>query len=36
MGFKLNIPSMEFKIPLKEIYNDYKINDKNNGTNQRN
>lgn len=36
MGFKLNVPSVEFKIPLKEIYNDYRINDENNGTNQRN
>ena len=36
MGFKLNIPSVEFKIPLKEVYNDYRINDENNGTNQRN
>ena len=23
MGYSLNIPSVEFKIPLKEIYNDY-------------
>ena len=23
MGYNLNIPSVEFKIPLKEIYNDY-------------
>lgn len=36
MGFKLNVPSVEFKIPLKEVYNDYRINDENNGTNQRN
>ena len=36
MGYSLNVPSVEFKIPLKEIYNDYRINDENNGTNQRN
>lgn len=35
-GYSLKVPSVEFKIPLKEIYNDYRINDENNETNQRN
>ena len=33
MGFKLNVPSQEFKVPLKEIYNDYRFNAQNNATN---
>lgn len=33
MGYSLNIPSVEFKIPLKEIYNDYRKNETNNATN---
>ena len=35
-GYSLKVPSQEFKIPLKEIYNDYRFNAQNNGTNQRN
>ena len=33
MGYNLNIPSVEFKIPLKEIYNDYGKNETVNATN---
>ena len=30
---QLNVPSMEFGIPLKEIYNDYRKDEANNATN---
>ena len=33
MGYNLNIPSVEFKIPLKEIYNDYGKDETVNATN---
>ena len=33
MGYNLNIPSVEFKIPLKEIYNDYRKDETVNATN---
>ena len=33
MGYNLNIPSIEFKIPLKEIYNDYGKDETVNATN---
>ena len=33
MGHSLNIPSVEFKIPLKEIYNDYGKDETINATN---
>ena len=33
MGHSLNIPSVEFKIPLKEIYNDYRKDETVNATN---
>ena len=33
MGYNLNIPSVEFKIPLKEIYNDYGKDETINATN---
>ena len=33
MGYSLNIPSVEFKIPLKEIYNDYGKDETINATN---
>lgn len=33
MGYSLNIPSMEFGIPLKEIFNDYRKDKTNNATN---
>ena len=33
MGHSLNVPSVEFKIPLKEIYNDYRKNETINATN---
>lgn len=33
MGHSLNIPSVEFKIPLKEIYNDYRKDETINATN---
>lgn len=33
MGYSLNIPSVEFKIPLKEIYNDYRKDETINATN---
>ena len=33
MGYNLNIPSVEFKIPLKEIYNDYRKDETINATN---
>ena len=33
MGYSLNIPSVEFKIPLKEIYNDYGKDETVNATN---
>ena len=33
MGHSLNIPSVEFKIPLKEIYNDYGKDETVNATN---
>ena len=33
MGYSLNVPSMEFGIPLKEIYNDYRKDEANNATN---
>lgn len=33
MGYNLNVPSMEFGIPLKEVYNDYKKDETNNATN---
>lgn len=33
MGHNLNIPSVEFSIPLKEIYNDYRKNEADNATN---
>lgn len=35
MGYSLNIPSVEFSIPLKEIYNDYGKDETNNATDQR-
>lgn len=33
MGYGLNVPSMEFGIPLKEIFNDYGKDKTNNATN---
>ena len=33
MGYNLNIPSVEFKIPLREIYNDYGKDETVNATN---
>ena len=33
MGYSLNIPSMEFGISLKEVYNDYRKDKANNATN---
>lgn len=33
MGYSLNVPSMEFGIPLKEIFNDYGKDKTNNATN---
>ena len=33
MGYSLNVPSMEFGIPLKEIFNDYGKDRTNNATN---
>ena len=33
MGYNLNIPSVEFKIPLKEIYSDYRKDEAINATN---
>ena len=33
MGYNLNIPSVEFEIPLKEIYNDYRKDETINATN---
>ena len=33
MGYNLNIPSVEFKIPLKEICNDYGKDETVNATN---
>ena len=33
MGYRLNVPSMEFGIPLKEVYNDYRKDEANNATN---
>ena len=32
-GYSLKVPSQEFKIPLKEVYNDYRFNAQNNATN---
>lgn len=31
-GYSLKVPSQEFKIPLKEVYNDYRFNAQNNAT----
>lgn len=36
MGYSLNIPSIEFGIPLKKIFNDYGKDKTNNATNQGN
>lgn len=32
-GYSLKVPSQEFKIPLKEVYNDYTFDAQNNATN---
>ena len=35
-GYSLKVPSQEFKIPLKEVYNDYRFDAQNNAANQGN